>query len=253
MPVMITTEAASTMYASALIGDYQPLQVKVDVSALTTSQVDTDGYLKPNVVLTLNGVVPTTASAVAQVETATVSGTIGASGAGNVSVAVTSGLLAGGSKTLAVAVANDDTAAQVAGKIRTAMGADAEIAALYTVGGSSATVSLTALTAGTNDATLNIATATGTASGLTAAPTSANTTPGVAGTASEVPCVVIEATKIHTDNTTLASVTNDPFVACAVTGVLNRDVMEDVLGRPLSAAEIAALNGPNSKLVLSLT
>ena len=41
-------------------------------------------------------------------------------------------------------------------------------------------VELTALTAAANDGTLNIAIANGTCAGLTAAPTSANTTAGVA-------------------------------------------------------------------------
>ncbi len=51
----------------------------------------------------------------------------------------------------------------------------------------------------------------------------------------------------------IAAIINDPFIACAVNGVFNRDVAEDVLDRTLSPAEIAALNGPNSKIVLSLT
>ena len=49
-----------------------------------------------------------------------------------------------------------------------------------TVGGYGTVVELTALTAAANDATLNIAIANGTCAGLTAAPTSANTTAGVA-------------------------------------------------------------------------
>lgn len=115
----------------------------------------------------------------AQVETATVAGTIGAAGAGNVSVVVTAAGMAGSPLTVPVAVANDDTAAQVAGKIRTALGLVAAITALFTVGGSSTTVTLTRLIGAANDDTLNIATSTGTATGLTAAPTSANTTPGI--------------------------------------------------------------------------
>lgn len=255
MPISVSRTAGNeTAYASALIGNYEPLHVTVDVSALTSTQVDSSGYLKPNVPLTLRGLALTSASAVAQVETATVAGTIGASGAGNVSVVVTSVLLAGGSKTFAVAVANDDTASLVAGKIRTALAADSEIAAYFTVGGSTTAVILTALTPGTNDTTLNIATSTGTATGLTAAPTSANTTAGVAGTGSEVPCVVIEAVKVAASNSSPdLTAAQDVFVACAVNGTLNRDIMEDTLGRPLTAAEIAMLNGPNSKLVLSLT
>jgi hypothetical protein len=115
-----------------------------------------------------------------QVETATVAGTIGGAGAGNISVVITAAGLAGSPLTVPVAVANNDTAAQVAGKIRTALGLVAAITALFSVGGSSDQVSLTRLIGAANDATLNIATSTGTATGLTAAPTSADTTPGIA-------------------------------------------------------------------------
>jgi hypothetical protein len=97
-----------------------------------------------------------------------------------VSVVVTSAGLAGSPLTVPVAVANNDTAAQVAGKIRAALGLVAAITALFTVGGSGVEVTLTRLIGAADDATLNIATSTGTATGLTAAPTSANTTPGIA-------------------------------------------------------------------------
>lgn len=115
-----------------------------------------------------------------QVETATVAGTIGASGAGNVSVVVTAAGLAGSPLTVPVAVANNDTASQVAGKIRTTLGLVAAITALFTVGGSGADVTLTRLIGAANDNTLNIATSTGTATGLTTVASSANTTPGIA-------------------------------------------------------------------------
>jgi len=118
---------------------------------------------------------------VQQVETATVVGTIGAAGAGNATVIVTASGLTGSPKTLSVAVANNDTASQVATKIRTALNADSDITNFFTVGGSGATVSLTTKIARANDTTMNISVDNGTCSGLTAAPTSANTTAGVAG------------------------------------------------------------------------
>lgn len=130
------------------------------------------------------------AQGAAQVETATVAGTIGASGAGNVEVVVTSALLHGGSKTFAVAVANNDTAAQVAAKIRDSLGVDLDILRHYTVGGSSTSVILTAKVKAANDSTLNIATATGTATGLTTVATSANTTAGVAGSTLNPACQI---------------------------------------------------------------
>lgn len=115
---------------------------------------------------------------VQQVETATVVGTIGASGAGNATVIITSALMSSSPKTYSVAVANNDTAAQVAGKIRTALALPGELVDFYDVSGSGANVILTAKEAAANDATLNIDIDNGTCSGLTDAPTSVNTTPG---------------------------------------------------------------------------
>jgi hypothetical protein len=118
----------------------------------------------------------------AQVETATVVGTIEAAGAGNATVIVTAAGMTGSPKTFNVAVANDDTASQVATKIRAALAADAAVTALFAVSGSGANVILTKLLPAANDATLNISIDDGTSAGLTAAPTSANTTAGVAPT-----------------------------------------------------------------------
>jgi len=117
-----------------------------------------------------------TVAGIAQVEAATVAGTC--SGSGNLSVVVTSAAVTGSPLTLSVAVTNGDTDAQMATKIRAALNATAAITAVFSVGGSSTAVSLTAITAAANDSTLNIALATGTATGLTAAPTSANSTAG---------------------------------------------------------------------------
>lgn len=117
-----------------------------------------------------------------QVETATVVGTIGAAGTGDVEVIVTSALVAGSPLTTPVTVANNDTAAQVAGKIITALQAVAAITDKFTVGGTGATVTLTGKAALPNDLTLNISIANGTASGLTDALTSVHTTAGINGT-----------------------------------------------------------------------
>jgi len=121
-----------------------------------------------------------TAEGTAQVETATVVGTIGSSGAGNATVVFTSAAVTGSPITLQVAVANNDTAAQVAAKIITALQADAYISAAFAIGGSSASIVATALVNAANDSSLNISIDNGTCSGLTTAATSANTTAGVA-------------------------------------------------------------------------
>lgn len=126
----------------------------------------------------------TITAGVAQVETATVVGTIEAAGAGNASVTVTAVGMTGTPKAVSVAVANDDTASQVATKIRATLTADADVGhvttGFFTVSGAGAEVILTAKVAAANDGTLNIAIDDDTSVGLTAAPTSANTTAGVA-------------------------------------------------------------------------
>jgi len=126
----------------------------------------------------------------AQVETATAAGTV--SGSGNASVVVTSSGMTGSPITLAVAVLATDTATAWATKVRTALNANAVIAARFTVGGSTTAISLTRKATSTytingvsvpvyaaNDATLNLSLDNGTCTGITTAATSTNTTSGV--------------------------------------------------------------------------
>lgn len=147
-----------------------------------------------NLVLTIRTNVTSSSTAfvagTAQVTTATAAGSVSAGG--NASVVVTAAGMTGSPKTLAVAVATSDTAAQWAAKVRTALAADTAVAAMFTVGGSTTAISLTRKPTSTfvtpegdlnlyaaNDGTLNIALATGTATGITTASTSAATTAGV--------------------------------------------------------------------------
>lgn len=127
---------------------------------------------------------------VAQVETATAVGTITL--AGNATVVVTAAGMTGSPKTISVPVALNDTAAQWAAKVRTALAADTAVAALFDVSGTSASIILTRKPTKTytigvtsvplyaaNDSTLNISLDNGTCTGITTAATSANTTAGV--------------------------------------------------------------------------
>lgn len=116
----------------------------------------------------------------AQVETATVVGTITLGG--NATVTVTSAAITGSPMVLSVPVVLADTATVVAGKIRSAMLNKKAITDKYAITGVGAAIILTRLIddAGVaNDATLNVAIANGSCTGLTAAPSSANTTAGV--------------------------------------------------------------------------
>ena len=131
-----------------------------------------------SVEITTGTLVPTlTGAGVNQVETATASGTITASG--NATVVVTGDDIVGSPLTVSVAVLNADTAATWAGKVRTALTATTAITSLYTVGGGSASITLTRILDRYNDSTLNISLANGTCTGITAAPTSVQTTAGV--------------------------------------------------------------------------
>jgi hypothetical protein len=108
----------------------------------------------------------TSAGGAYEVATVTVAGTIGASGAGNAKAIVTGLLVTGSPLTITFAVANNDTATQVAGKARTAL-AVAAITGNYTIGGTGAVITLTANAKATNDETLEIEVTNDTSVGLT--------------------------------------------------------------------------------------
>jgi hypothetical protein len=124
----------------------------------------------------------------AQVETAIASGTI--TGSGNASVTVTAAGMTGSPKTISVAVVSSDTASVWGGKVRTALAADTDVASMFDVSGTGSSIVLTKkptviVSAGVStnifpatDSTLNIALANGTCTGISAAPTSANTNAG---------------------------------------------------------------------------
>lgn len=111
-----------------------------------------------------------------QVETATVAGTV--TGTGNATVTITSRDVSGSPLAVSVAVTNLDTASIVGGLIRTALAFNSAVAAQFLVSGSTTSIVLTSHLSRANDSTLNIAIANGTCTGLTAAPTSTNTTAG---------------------------------------------------------------------------
>lgn len=118
---------------------------------------------------------------VLQVMTATIVGTIGAGGAGDAEVVVTADGMSNSPKTVTFAVANNDTASQVAGKAITALQADGDVSAFFTISGSGADIVFTALSYAVNDPTMNAASDNDTCTGLTAQPTSAKTTAGNLG------------------------------------------------------------------------
>lgn len=121
----------------------------------------------------------------AQVETATAAGTITLSG--NANVVVTAAGMTGSPKTVSVAVVNGDTPTVWAGKVRTALAADADVSAMFDVSGTTSAIVLTRKATvvngvnfyAANDGTLNVSLDNGGCTGITTAATSANTTAGV--------------------------------------------------------------------------
>jgi len=129
---------------------------------------------------------------VAQVETSTVTAASGCTSNGNMTLVVTASGLTGSPLNVVVALttATHTTAALIAAAARAALTANSAVAALFSVGGTGADITLTrkplaTYTVGTtsvptypaNDATLNLAIPSGL--GVTAAATSTNTTAGV--------------------------------------------------------------------------
>lgn len=116
-----------------------------------------------------------------QVETATIVAASGCTGNGTVTITVTSAILPGSPVAYAVPMTTaSNTAALVAAVCRAYLLTQAPLTALYVVGGTGATISLTALLPAANDSSLNIASADGSASGITTEASSSHTTAGVA-------------------------------------------------------------------------
>lgn len=117
-----------------------------------------------------------------QVERATAAGNV--SVAGNALVTITAAGMTGSPLALNVPVtvgAPSSWAEEVRSYLNSNAAA-ANVRALFDIGGTGTYIELTAKTPVADDATLNIALATGTATGITSAPTSTTVVPGVAGT-----------------------------------------------------------------------
>jgi len=163
-------------------------QIGTPQASVTYTDVPTVAYslamlIQAGDTLTMNmstGAATGTVAGTAQVETATIVAAAGATTAGDLNVTVTSALVTGSPLLVPVALLlTDDTAAKVATKVRAALTATAAITAHYTVGGTGADYSLTAIEKAANDTTLNLSHANGTSAGITTAATSTNTTAGV--------------------------------------------------------------------------
>ena len=147
-----------------VVDRYRLSQNRADVPQYAVDLIGSGDFVHPQIIGT------------AQVETATAAGTI--SGSGNATVIVTSSALTGSPITVSVAVLNADTASDWAGKVRTALAAHPVIGYYFAISGATTSIVLTAKYIRANDTTLNVSLDNGTCTGITPAPTSANTTPG---------------------------------------------------------------------------
>jgi hypothetical protein len=122
-----------------------------------------------------------------QVETATAVGAVVSNG--TINVTVTGAGLTGSPILVPVAVTALDAVSVWAGKVRTALRANAVINAFAEITGATSSIILTKRLKEANDATLNIEIAAN-GTGVTDAPTSTNTTAGVAGTGKNYSCLL---------------------------------------------------------------
>jgi len=148
-----------------------------------------------------------------QVETAVVAGTV--TGTGNATVTITSRDVSGSPLAVSVAVTSGDTASIVGGLVRTTLAFNASVAAQFLISGSGANVVLTKHLAAANDSTLNIAIANGTCTGLTAAPTSTDTTAGDG--LSNAYCTVLEVR--NTDVVNMSGTSHDDLLSKVINAV----------------------------------
>lgn len=164
--VTIGTPVAALVYTDAPTVAYS---LRMDIASGETLTLDM-----------ATGAVTGTDPGVLQVETATVIAAAGATTAGDATVIVTAANLVGSPLTISVPLLlTDNTTSLVATKIRAGLVAAAGIGDIFTIGGTGANITLTAKVAIADDSTLNISIANGTCAGITAAPTSTNTTEGI--------------------------------------------------------------------------
>ena len=167
--VTIGTPVAALVYTDAPTVAYS---LRMDIATGETLTLDM-----------ATGAVTGSDPGVLQVETATVIAAAGATTAGDAAVIITAANLVGSPLTVSVPLLlTDNTASFVATKIRAGLTAAPGVGDIFTIGGTGADITLTAKIAIANDPTLNISIANGTCAGITAAPTSTNTTAGVLAT-----------------------------------------------------------------------
>lgn len=212
MPIKVTATAANgELWPTPFIGRIDhTVAIRIDISGLTSREVDAYGWLKPGVLFRKDG---TLAGAPAAYKEAFING----GAAGNLTV---------------TGIATADQLLEVT---------------YFTISGGNVTAvsDLTAEFTVTAANTINNTGGTATTGGrLRVRYLDVSVQDYIYG-------AVVEQTKIHTNNTTLAAVTADVDVTVAVAGFINRAILEDSLGSALTGAEEAALINGGCHLIMT--
>ena len=263
-----TGEPTSTGASGSLvIGSFTD---NVDLPAVTTPYMiraiiaDTGSSLVVNQsVGTTSGSTAFTAGA-AQVETATVTAASGCTSNGTMTLVVTAAGMTGSPKNVAVALTTTEhtTAALIAAAARTSLNADADVAAMFTAGGTGANITLTRKPTATftvptgtlnlyaaNDGTINLAIPSGL--GVTAAGTSTNTTAGVLSAG----CKVYDGDGKDHEGETLPAISDVHAIRIKVenTGAVGCDFVTDSSTDVLTAGELYQRTSPAYGLPITTT
>lgn len=233
MPIRITnnTSAAGKLFANPFVGPAShPSQIAVDVSVLTSSEIDDYGWLKPGVAFTKAGTLIPPVAAVSSVAAA-------AAGAGNAGNGTVGSLLgkAGGVSEVVTLTAIDATHFSVVGSVSGNLGTATTGVAFV-----SGAINLTITAGGTPFAATDFFTlaVTGTAA--------LQKVHGVTPEAINVLNLLPFDSRSWTQARDAAGVQQ---LVVHTIGALNRGIIESNLGRVLTTAEIAAFDGTPLRLL----
>jgi hypothetical protein len=239
MPLGIKSDAAASLYASPFIGPVNhTVNLRVDISTLTTDEVDADGYLKPGVPLTKGG---TRVGVAAAAGTAVAAAYAGNTGNGTMgAVTVSAGAKAGVYQLVIIEPAANAGRFTVEDPDGIIIGVGT-VGVAFSAGGLAFTLAdgVTDFVSG-DGFTITVT--------LTAGGAATKYVYGVTVEAAKLPLVTIPPT-----NTSLGNETGDCDVAAATHGIVNLDIMEDNLARALTAAELAGFTMPGCHLALTNT
>lgn len=236
MPLEIVSVVGGTNYASPFVGSVDhTVHVKVDISGLTTDEVDADGYLKPGVPLTEEGLRIGVQAAAGTAVAAAVAGNTGNGTMG--AVTVSAGAKAGVYTLTIIEPAANAGAFIVTDPDGIVIG-NGDVAVAFSAGGLAFTLADGATDFASGDQfTITVT--------LTAGGAITSRIFGVTVEAAKLPITLPRT------NTTLGNETGDCFVALATHGIVNRDIAEDNLARAYTAPELAAF--ATSRFALTTT